>query len=106
MNKIVRQQNIRYASKAPISKPCTFLETINGNSIENDRPLVGHNPVRPNIWYRASTKSQIISKFQFRITENRLCFGIWSFGDWKLFGIWDLGFGYWDFPAKAGSGSG
>jgi hypothetical protein len=22
--------------------------------------------------------------------------GFWSFGDWLLFGIWDLGFGYWD----------
>jgi hypothetical protein len=22
--------------------------------------------------------------------------GFWSFGDWLLFGIWDLGFGIWD----------
>jgi hypothetical protein len=26
------------------------------------------------------------------------CFGIWSFGDWKLFGIWDLDIGI--FPPR------
>jgi len=29
----------------------------------------------------------------------RICFGIWSFGDWKLLGVWDLEFGDWDFNA-------
>jgi hypothetical protein len=40
------------------------------------------------------SKHQITNNIQIPISnDQRICFGFWSFGDWKLFGIWDLDFG-------------
>ena len=40
------------------------------------------------------SKQQITNNIQIPISnDQRICFGFWSFDDWKLFGIWDLDFG-------------
>jgi hypothetical protein len=62
-----------------------------------------------NYWLRfgkhqsPSTKSQTISKYQSRTTETGLFRNLVI---WLLEIIWNLGFGYWDFPPKAGFASG
>jgi hypothetical protein len=42
---------------------------------------------------------QITINIQIPISnDQRICFEFWSFGDWRLFGIWDLDFGI--FPPR------
>jgi hypothetical protein len=50
-----------------------------------------------------STKSQTISKFQFRMTQTGLFRNLVI---WLLEIIWNLGFGYWDFRLNVGFASG
>jgi len=65
--------------------------------VQNGNIKFGYAVEAPNY------KRQITNNIQIRMTK-RVCFGIWSFGDWKLFGIWDLDIGIlmpvW-FPCEA-----
>jgi hypothetical protein len=45
------------------------------------------------------SKHQITNNIQIPISnDQRMCFEFWSFGNWRLFEIWDLDFGI--FPPR------